>query len=227
MRPSLPRSLTRVLESRRRGSQSATPDDPYEEYLATGVLTMGRFSYGRPKISRFAGDTAKVRIASFVSIAPDVEFIPGGMHRVDWVSTYPFRYAFEMPGSLMDGHPASRGDIVVGHDVWIATGARILSGVTIGNGAVIGAGAVVSSDVRPYAVVVGNPAREVYRRFSDEDVEALEELAWWDWPTEQIREAVDVLCSEDVRALIRRGTDASGDRGGPGRGSKSPGAVSP
>ena len=211
-------TLKRVVRSRRRRGQKATPDDPYEEYLATGVLTMGRFSYGRPTISRFAGDTAKVNIGSFVSIAPDVEFIPGGMHRVDWVSTFPFRYAFDLPGSLTDGHPASRGDIVVGHDVWIATGARILSGVTIGNGAVIGAGAQVASDVRPYAIVVGNPAREVRRRFSDERVDALEEIAWWDWPTEQIREAVDLLCSEDVDALIRRGAAISGER--------SPGAAS-
>ena len=217
MRLSLRSGLKRVLRWRR-GRQLATRDDPpeetrddpYEEYLATGVLTMGRFSYRRPKISRFAGDTAKVQIASFVSIAPDVEFIPGGMHRVDWVSTYPFRYAFDLPGSLKDGHPASRGDIVVGHDVWIATGARLLSGVTIGNGAVIGAGALVSSDVRPYAVVVGNPAREVYRRFSDENVEALEEIAWWDWPTEQILEAVDSLCSEDVGAFIRRAAATPG-----------------
>lgn len=204
-----PRStLKRVAGAWRRGRQSAAQSDLYEEHLAAGVLTLGRFSYGRPRILRFAGDTAKVRIGSFTSIAPDVEFIPGGIHRVDWISTFPFRYTFDMPGSLKDGHPASRGDIVVGHDVWIATGARILSGVTIGNGAVVGAGALVSSDVRPYAVVAGNPAREQYRRFSDEQIEALERTAWWDWPLNQILEAVDLLCSEEVGALTSRGAGA-------------------
>jgi tetrahydrodipicolinate N-succinyltransferase len=110
---------------------------------------------------------------------------------------------FKLPGRLKDGHPASKGDIVVGNDVWIATGATILSGVTIGNGAVIGAGALVSTDVRSYAVVAGNPACEVRRRFSDAEVEKLESIAWWDWTLEAILECVDLLSGDDVGALIR------------------------
>ena len=173
-----------------------------EDLLASGVLSMGRHSYGAPRVRTFAGDSARVKIGSFVSIAEEVEFIPGGNHRVDWVSTYPFRWMFGLPGALEDGHPASKGDIVVGHDVWLGTGARILSGVSIGNGAVVGAGAVVSRDVRPYAVVVGNPAREVARRFSDAQIESLERIRWWDWPQELILERVPLLCSPDVDALI-------------------------
>jgi acetyltransferase-like isoleucine patch superfamily enzyme len=192
------------LKSRRPGPRAAQEADDFTRLLSSGVLAMGRNSYGRPQVRRFAGDSATVRIGSFVSIAEDVEFIPGGNHRVDWVSMYPFRYVFGLPGSLEDGHPAAKGDIVVGSDVWIATGARILSGVHIGNGAAIGAGAVVSRDVRAYAVVVGNPAREVSRRFTDEQIAALEQIAWWDWPIERILEHVDVLCSDDADALIRR-----------------------
>ena len=177
--------------------------DDFEQHIATGVLTIGRHSYGVPRVRRFAGDTAVVRIGAFVSIAEEVEFIPGGAHRTDWVSTYPFRYKFNLPGRLKDGHPASKGDIVVGNDVWIATGVTILSGVTIGNGAVIAAGALVSTDVRSYAVVAGNPAREVRRRFSDAQVEKLESIAWWDWAVEDILECVDLLSGDDPEALIR------------------------
>jgi hypothetical protein len=74
--------------------------------------------------------------------------------------------------------------------------------VTIGDGAVIGAGSVVARDVRPYAVVVGNPASEVSRRFTDEQIDALERLRWWDWPIERILEQVPLLCSPDVSGLI-------------------------
>jgi acetyltransferase-like isoleucine patch superfamily enzyme len=165
---------------------------------------MGRYSYGRPTVHRFAGDTASIRVGSFTSIMNDAEFIPGGNHRTDWISTYPFRFKFRMPGSLQDGHPSSKGDIIVGNDVWIGSGARILSGVTIGDGAVIGAGAVVTRDVRPYAVTVGNPATEAYRRFSDAQVTALQQIAWWDWPIEKIIDWVPVLCSSDIDEMIHR-----------------------
>ncbi len=166
------------------------------------ALEMGRYSYGNPTVLRFLGDTAVVRIGSFASIADDVELIPGGNHRVDWISTYPFRVMLKLPGALEDGHPATKGDILIGNDVWIAHGARVLSGVTVGDGAVVAAGAVVTRDVRPYAIVAGNPAREVSRRFTDEQVQALQELRWWDWPIEDIVAVVPLLSSDEVEALL-------------------------
>ena len=76
--------------------------------------------------------------------------------------------------------------------------------MTIGDGAVVGAGAVVANDVRPYSVVVGNPAREVSRRFSDEQVEALERIRWWDWPISEITTALPLLLSSDVEAFVAK-----------------------
>ncbi len=188
-----------ALRVRTHTTEATRPADDLRELLDSGVLVMGRCSYGTPRI---LASGSRVVIGSFVSIATGVEFIPGGNHRVDWISTFPFRVAFGLPGAFQDGHPATKGDIVVGNDVWIGTGVRILSGVTIGDGAVVGAGAVVAKDVRPYSVVVGNPAREVSRRFSDEQVEALQRIRWWDWPLELIQERVSLLCSPDVDALI-------------------------
>ena len=173
--------------------------------LADGVLRLGHRSYGgRIGVVRYPGDSARVSAGRYCSMADGVVFVVGGNHRTDWVTTYPLRAALGLPGALEDGHPATKGDIVIGNDVWIGADARILSGVTIGDGAAIGLGAVVAADVRPYAVMAGNPAREVRRRFADETIEALRRIAWWDWPDELVAERVGDLCNPDVEAFVRR-----------------------
>lgn len=177
----------------------------YQDELAaydSSRLTMGRGSYGNPLIPTFPGDDLHVSVGSFVSIAHDVVMMDGGNHRIDWVTTYPLRGCLDLPGAFEDGHPASKGDIVIGNDVWIGRGARVLSGVTVGDGAVIGGYSVVTKDVRPYAIVVGNPAREVRRRFSDEQIDALLSIAWWNWPMDKILECVAELSDSDIDRFI-------------------------
>jgi acyl-[acyl carrier protein]--UDP-N-acetylglucosamine O-acyltransferase len=97
----------------------------------------------------------------------------------------------------------TKGDIVIGNDVWIAGDAKIMSGVSIGDGAVIGANSLVAKDVPAYAIYAGNPARLIRMRFSDEDIKTLEELKWWDWPLEHIYAAMPILNSNDIQALKR------------------------
>lgn len=172
--------------------------------VASGHLVVGEHSYGWPKVNVYPGDTGKVTIGKFSATAADVEVFVGGNHRTDWVSTFPFRIMFDLPGRLHDGAPSSKGDVQVGHDVWIGKGAKILSGVRIGNGAVIGAYAVVSRDVRAYAIAVGNPAVEVRRRFDDARIEALERAAWWDWPIEQVLDSIPLLSSPDIDSFLAR-----------------------
>lgn len=81
-----------------------------------------------------------------------------------------------------------KGQIIIQNDVWIGRGATILSGVTIHNGSVIGAESVVAKDVPPYSIVVGNPARVIKYRFSEDIIEKLLSIRWWDWPVEKINE---------------------------------------
>jgi chloramphenicol O-acetyltransferase type B len=169
-------------------------------------VSAGRFTYfdGLPRIVRYPGDVAAISIGSFCSIASGTTFLVGGNHRLDWVTTFPLWSV--LPGAVHTAPPQSRGDIVIGNDVWVGRGVTVLSGVTIGDGAVIGAEAVVREDVRPYAVVVGNPAQEVRRRFTDEEVAQLLEIAWWDWPEDLLREHAGVLCSgrlADLAAIAR------------------------
>lgn len=165
---------------------------------------MGRHAYGAPVLHLAEGDDQTVSVGAFTSISFDVAVMLGGNHRTDWVTTFPLRHVFGQPGALRDGHPSSKGPVTIGNDVWIGRGARILSGVSIGDGAVIGAHAVVARSVRPYAVVVGNPAREIRRRFADPVVESLLRIAWWEWPDDVILERVDELCHPDVAAFCAR-----------------------
>ena len=175
------------------------------------VIEWGAFSYGGASVRYHEGDTAVVRVGAYCAIANDVVFIPGGNHRIDWVSSFPFRAVLELPDAYRDGHPASAGDISIGNDVWIGYGATILSGVTIGDGAVVGARTVVASSVRPYAIVVGNPAREVRRRFNDAQVDALLRISWWSWTEATVKEHVPLLNGGAVDAFIARFDPAAGD----------------
>lgn len=170
---------------------------------AAGFLTIGRHTYGSPSVHLYEGDLHGVAIGSFCSIGEDVELLPGGFHDAGRLTTFPLeRVTGEVrePTVAPVGPAPTRG-IVVGSDVWVGRGARILSEVTIGHGAVVGAYAVVARDVRPYAVVVGSPAQEVRRRFSDDEVATLLDLAWWEWPDEAIVEHRAALTSGSVARL--------------------------
>ena len=162
----------------------------------TGIVSIGAHTYGKPKVYAW-DDKTKLVIGKYCSIAENVTFLLGGNHRVDWISTYPFsEFQVTWPtASGLVGHPATRGDINVGNDVWIGHGATILSGIRIGDGAVIGAGSVVSKDVAPYSIVAGNPAREIRSRFSAKEIERLLKIKWWDWPEDLVKVNVVNLCS--------------------------------
>lgn len=164
---------------------------------------IGDHTYGEPTVRQF-DQTTRLVMGRFCSISDQVTIILGGNHRSDWVTTYPFSAFTETwpEAATIKGHPASKGDIIIGHDVWIGYGATILSGVTIGSGAVIGARAVISRDVASYAVMAGNPAQEVKKRFDETTTVRLLQLAWWDWPEEKIRINLPLLCSSQIQQLL-------------------------
>jgi acetyltransferase-like isoleucine patch superfamily enzyme len=196
--------LARLRSSVRRLIRGDPGRTNYQQMVEQGVVTAGRGTYGDPAIEYHGGDTTKVRIGAFCSIATGVILTPGGNHRVDWVTTFPLRIKLGLPGAYTDGHPAAKGDIVIGNDVWIGRGAKVMSGVTVGDGAVIAAWSVVTHDVDPYAIVGGVPARPIRARFPPPTVDALLRIAWWNWPDELIAERVDLLCDPDVDAFVAR-----------------------
>jgi chloramphenicol O-acetyltransferase type B len=161
---------------------------------------MGVGSYGLPVVHDWhEGSTLK--IGNYTSIAEQVEIFLGGHHRTDWVTTYPFP-AMISEAQHIQNYAVSRGDVVIGSDVWLCTNSVILSGVTVGHGAVVAAGAVVSRDVAPYSIVAGNPAKHVRWRFSEEVCAALLDAAWWEWPEQEIRGVSHLLCSDKLDEFI-------------------------
>lgn len=153
------------------------------------MIQYGRHSYhGNPAVHFYLEDNIDITVGAYCSIAAGVEFLPGGMHQLDKVSTYPWqRLGHDYPPAYV------KGPIRVGNDVWIGVGARILGGVTIGNGAIVAAWAVVSRDVPAYHIAAGNPARH-YPRPHAAYADQLEAIGWWDWPDDDPR-------LRDVRSL--------------------------
>ena len=155
------------------------------------LVSVGRGTYGQLNVINFSTNY-KLTIGNYCSVATEVYFIVCGEHRLDLISTYPFRvrycgYEFEA---------TSKGDIVIDDDVWLGHGATILSGVHIGQGAVIAAGAVVTKDVPPYAIVGGNPAYIIKYRFDKEKIDELMKVDYSKISEEMIRDNQNELYKE-------------------------------
>ena len=139
-------------------------------------------------------------IGKFCQIAAGVEFVMNDAnHQMNAVSTFPF-YTLEgwnMEPPKPEDMPF-KGDTVIGNDVWIGQNATILPGVHIGDGAIVGANSVVGSDVEPYTIVAGNPARPIRKRFDEELTTLLLKFRWWDKSIEEIDPLIPLLTSSDL-----------------------------
>ena len=197
----LKRFLNRVRGKR------PTLQEKYPQY------EIGRGSFGNIRV-RHRSEQANLKIGAFCSFASDVQIFLGGEHRADWVTTFPFpAFWGGIPGKIEDW-ALTRGDVIIGNDVWIGAEALVMSGVRIGNGAVIGARSVVTKDVPAYAVVAGMPAKLLRMRFNRETIARLEALAWWDWDESRIRKFIPRLLSGDVETFLEL---AESERTGPGQ----------
>lgn len=143
----------------------------------------------------FVGD--KLIIGKFCMIASDVTFIMNGSnHLTDAITAYPFSVFGEGWEHAMDGKSyPNKGDIKIGNDVWIGYNSTIMAGVTIGDGAIVATNSTVTKDVEPYAIVGGNPARLIKKRFSDDQIKRLLRVKWWNWDIEKITRNLHYLTS--------------------------------
>lgn len=202
------RVRSRVRRILRRSATALPAGQRLDTRKDLAAYDIGRFSWGHLTVSSRAPD-AQLRVGQFCSFAYGCHVILGGEHRADFVSTYrfpaypPFNERFS---HLRAETATTKGSVVIGNDVWMGHQALILSGVELGDGVIVGAGSVVRSSAPPYAIVAGNPARVAGFRFEKDQIAALLEIRWWDWPVERITASMDLLMSDDIDAFIAAST---------------------
>jgi len=179
--------------------------DNLKKEIELKLAIVGKWSYGNPRILRW-DYSSKIKIGNFCSLGPDIDFYIGGNHRVDWISTSQlpasqFNDVFEKAKTIKN-FSISKGDIEIGHDVWIGGRTTILSGVKIGTGAVIAAGSVVVNDVDPYTITGGNPNRIIKKRFKDSTIQKLLETEWWNLSDDKIDILSPYLLSNNFDAFF-------------------------
>jgi acetyltransferase-like isoleucine patch superfamily enzyme len=169
------------------------------------IVSVGKHTYGHNNIRvRSWGEGYNVYIGNFCSIADNVTIMVGGNHRHDWVTTFPFGHIHNSIFNQFDGHghPASKGNVCIGNDVWIGGNVTIMSGVTIGDGAVIAYNSHITKDIEPYTIVGGNPGKIIRKRFTDEQISALLKIKWWDWEDSKINNNLKLLCDNNIQHFI-------------------------
>jgi len=167
-------------------------------YVDISHSTMDDYSY----ISEYT-QISNTSIGKFANIASNVRINPG-FHPYEMPCQHHMMYRREMYGFGEDDKAffnyRDLQEVKIGHDVWIGHGAVIMPGIKIGNGAIIGSNCVVTKDVPAYAIVVGVSAKIIKYRFQKEVIKALEDIAWWHWSHEEIKERIDDL--KDIREFI-------------------------
>lgn len=145
----------------------------------------------------------KLIIGKFCMIASDVKFIMNGAnHLTDALTTYPFAiFGNGWEGAMEGKSYPQKGNIEIGNDVWIGYNATIMAGVKVGDGAIIATNSTVVKDVAPYSIVGGNPAQEIKKRFSNEKIEKLLNLKWWNWDIEKITANIYSLTGNDFKKI--------------------------
>ena len=158
-------------------------------------VKVGRYTYGY----EYLNSKYLVSIGSFCSIASGQIIVPND-HRLDWVTTSPIaslkEFSFADVDYMKNYCPDEKRNILIGNDVWIGANCIVFEGVTINDGAVIAAGSIVRKDVPPYAVI-GSVDKIIKYRFSDEIIEKLLKIKWWNWEEEKIRKNIKFLQNID------------------------------
>lgn len=175
-------------------------------------ITVGRMSYHNGNF--IVQGSQDVKIGSYCAFGENVRIITENHDYNYPVMQYTFyRHYFgkEHPGvsKYPPNKERTKGGVEIGNDVWIGHNTTILSGVKIGNGAILGNGCIVTKDVEPYSIVSGIPARKIKMRFNEEIIKYLQEIKWWNWSENKIKQNEkffyknqNLLTMEEIESII-------------------------
>lgn len=153
---------------------------------------LGRYSY-----VNYNSIFNSTKIGRFTSIGPNVICGLGSHPTRNILSTSPaiFKKGYFSSKTLFD-----QASIVnIGSDTWIGANVVILNNITIGDGAIIGANAVVKTDIPPFSIYAGQPAKKIGQRFDEETVAKLIKDKWWNQPDDTIRKYINAFSEENKR----------------------------
>ena len=152
------------------------------------------------------GHDSKLIVGNFCSIAKDVKiYLGNGIgHDSSFISTYPFGYIYQsIFKNVTNNSRNTKGDVIIGNDVWIGENVIIMSGITIGDGVIIANNSHVVNNVEPYSIIGGNPAKIIKYRFTSEQIKKLLEIKWWYWDDEKINKFMPLLCNNQIDEFIK------------------------
>ena len=166
-------------------------------------IIIGKYSYGNPIIVNYSLNYT-VNIGNFCSVGANTKIYTcnGIGHDCKFISTYPFGIIYNDIFSVNNNSNNKNIDVNIGNDVWIGENVVIMSGVNIGDGCVIANNSHVVSNVEPYSIIGGNPAKIIKKRFTNEQIDKLLHIKWWDWDDNKINENIRLICSLDIDNFI-------------------------
>ena len=104
----------------------------------------------------------------------------------------------------MDGKTyPTKGDTIIGNDVWIGHNVTIMPGIQIGDGVIVATNSTVTKNVEPYSIMGGNPAKLIKKRFSEQQIKWLLDTQWWNWDIEKITKNVQNLTGKNIETLMK------------------------
>jgi len=159
----------------------------------TPTLTVGKETLfaGTPYI--VSNEYATVTFGNFCSIAPNLKIIATN-HDYNYSAVqytfYKKYFNTSHPGELNNPPTKERtkGNVIIGNDVWIGEDVVILSGVKIGDGCCIGARSIVTKDLESYTICAGTPCKSIKYRYDKDMIEYLLQLKWWNWSDDTIKQ---------------------------------------